>query len=98
MNQGQLWHEKHDYVYEKLTSDHGKRTIFLIKMVLSKSASYANLQVEVWNHKIKKRKMPMHTKSKLTLTHLVIEKRNLEEIQILKVTIKILKMVKQLNL
>ena len=42
--------------------------------------------------------MPMRTKSKLTLTHLVIEKRNLEEIQILKVTIKILKMVKQLNL
>ena len=34
--------------------------------------------------------MPMRTKSKLTLTHLVIEKRNLEEIQILKITIKIL--------
>ena len=51
MNQGQLWHEKHDYVYEKLTSDHGKRTIFLIKiskMALRKSAIYANLQVEVW--------------------------------------------------
>ena len=32
----------------------------------------------------------MRTKSKLTLTHLVIEKRNLEEIQILKITIKIL--------
>ena len=31
----------------------------------------------------------MRTKSKLTLTHL-IEKRNLEEIQILKITIKIL--------
>ena len=33
--------------------------------------------------------MPMRTKSKLTLTHIVIEKRNLEEIQILKITIKI---------
>ena len=32
----------------------------------------------------------MRTKSKLTLTHLIIEKRNLEEIQILKITIKIL--------
>ena len=32
----------------------------------------------------------MRTKSKLTLTHLVIEKLNLEEIRILKVTIKIL--------
>ena len=32
--------------------------------------------------------MPMRTKSKLTLTHLVIEKRNLEEIQILKITIE----------
>ena len=32
----------------------------------------------------------MRTKSKLTLTHLVIEKRNLEEIQILKITIEIL--------
>ena len=55
MNQGQLWHEKHDYVYEKLTSDHGKRTIFLIKMALSKSASYANLQVEVWKSQNKKK-------------------------------------------
>ena len=43
MNQGQLWHEKHDYVYEKLTSDHGK------------SASYANLQVEVWKSQNKKK-------------------------------------------
>ena len=32
----------------------------------------------------------MRTKSKLTLTQLIIEKRNLEEIQILKMTIKIL--------
>ena len=32
----------------------------------------------------------MRTKSKLALTHLIIEKRNLEEIQILKITIKIL--------
>ena len=31
----------------------------------------------------------MRTKSKLTLTHLIIEKRNLEEMQILKTTIKI---------
>ena len=34
--------------------------------------------------------MPIRTKSKLTLAHLIIEKRNLEEIQILKITIKIL--------
>ena len=32
----------------------------------------------------------MRTKSKLTLTHLITEKRNIEEIQILKITIKIL--------
>ena len=32
----------------------------------------------------------MRTKSKITLTQLIIEKRNLEEIQILKMTIKIL--------
>ena len=77
MNQGQLWHEKHDYVYEKLTSDHGKRTIFLIKMALSKSVSYANLQVEVWKSQNKKKENAyMRTKSKLTLTQLVIEKRN----------------------
>ena len=90
MNQGQLWHEKHDHLYEKLTSDNGKRTIFLIKIALSKSASYANLQLKVWKSQNKKRKMPMRTKSKLTLTQLIIEKRNLEEIQILKMTIKIL--------
>ena len=32
----------------------------------------------------------MRTKSKLTLAHLITEKRNIEEIQILKITIKIL--------
>ena len=32
----------------------------------------------------------MRTKSKLTLTHLITEKRNIDEIQILKITIKIL--------
>ena len=30
---------KNTITYEKLTSDNGKRTIFLIKMALSKSAS-----------------------------------------------------------
>ena len=81
---------KNTTTYEKLTSDNGKRTIFLIKMALSKSASKANIQVEVWKSQNKQRKIPMRTKSKLTLTHLIIEKRNLEEIQILKITIKIL--------
>ena len=32
----------------------------------------------------------MRTKSKLTLTHLITEKRNIEEIQTLEITIKIL--------
>ena len=32
----------------------------------------------------------MRTKSKLALTHLITEKRNIDEIQILKTTIKIL--------
>ena len=46
---------KNTTTYEKLTSDNGKRTIFLIKMALSKSASYANLQVEVWKSQNKKK-------------------------------------------
>ena len=89
MNQGQLWHEKHDHQWKTNIRQWQENNI-LINMALSKSASYANLQVEVWKSQNKKRKMPMRTKSKLTLTHLVIEKRNLEEIQILKITIKIL--------
>ena len=46
---------KNTTTYENLTSDNGKRTIFLIKMALSKSASYANLQVEVWKSQNRKK-------------------------------------------
>ena len=72
---------KNTSTYEKLTSDNGKRTIFPIKMAMmafSKSASEANIQVEIWKSQNKQRKIPMRTKSKLTLTHLihVIETRN----------------------
>ena len=36
-------------------------------------------QVQVWKSQDQNKKMPMRTKCKLTLTHLIIEKRNLEE-------------------
>ena len=54
MNQGQLWHEKHDHQWKTNIRQWQENNI-LIKMALSKSASYANLQVEVWKSQNKKK-------------------------------------------
>ena len=77
---------KNTTTYKKLTSDNGKRTIFLIKICELSKHSSRSLKIT----KLKKENAYMRTKSKLTLTHLITEKRNIDEIQILKITIKIL--------